>query len=59
MKKRKEKYNTYIFGGFPVAGMKKNDVKKKNAGSRLGYCPFTIFSHDTVDYIMIKGLVGQ
>ena len=48
------------FGGFPVAGMRKEkkDVKKKKkknvAGSRLGYCPFVVLSHDTVDCIVTQ-----
>ena len=38
---------------------KKNDVKKKkNASSRLGYGPFAVFSHDTVDCIVTQGAVG-
>ena len=33
--------------------------KKKNVtGSRLGYCPFAVLSHDTVDCIVTQGAAG-
>ena len=42
---------------FPVAEMKKKVMEKKKgrvAGSRLGYCPFSVLSHDTIDCIVTQ-----
>ena len=54
----------YIVGGFLVAGMKKNDVKKKKKkklqGAGMGYCPVSNLAHDTMElYRDIAGMGTQ
>ena len=52
----------YILGGFPVVGKKKNEWKKEKQNlirsSWMGYCPFSVLSHDTVVCIVTQAHKG-
>ena len=54
------KKNVYIFlGGFPIAGMRINEKKKKKVqGTWNGLLPILVLSHDTMHCIM-TGKAGR
>ena len=57
----KKNYNNLFFYGFNVSrtNEKKRMKKKKCRGAGMGYCPFFVLGHDTIDCIVTQGLGGR